>query len=75
MRTTVASTRIATASPSPICLVETFGAITMDRNTATMMAAAAVITRAVRDSPRATAAALSPEESYSSRTRESRNTS
>jgi hypothetical protein len=47
----------------------------MERNTATMMAAAAVITRAVRDSPRATAAALSPEESYSSRTRESRKTS
>ena len=33
------------------------------------------ITRAVRDSPRATAAALSLQESYSSRTRESRNTS
>ena len=38
----------------------TFAASTKDRNTTTMIAAAAVITRAVRASPRATDAALSP---------------
>ena len=43
--------------------------------TAIMIAAAAVITRAVDASPSATAVALSPLTRYSSRTRESRNTS
>ncbi len=45
-RTTVASTRTAAASPRPICLTETSGVSTKDRNTTTMIAAAAEITRA-----------------------------
>ena len=40
-----------------------------------MIVAAAEMTRAVRASPRATAAVLSPVRSYSSRIRDSRNTS
>jgi hypothetical protein len=44
-------------------------------NTVIMISAAAVITRAVAARPSATASALSPERSYSSRIRESRNTS
>jgi len=74
-RTTVASTRTAAASPRPICLTETSGVSTKDRNTTTMIAAAAEITRAVAASPRPTASALSPHRSYSSRILDSRNTS
>jgi hypothetical protein len=44
-------------------------------NTATMINAAAVITRAVRASPAVTAPGVSRPARYSSRTRESRNTS
>ena len=43
--------------------------------TTTMIAAAAVMTRAVEASPSATEPTASPVRSYSSRTRESRNTS
>ena len=46
-----------------------------DPNTQTMIAAAAVMTRAVAASPSATAVALSPVRRNSSRIRESRNTS
>ena len=45
------------------------------KNTAIMMAAAAVITRAVRASPSATAVALSPVRKYSSRIRDNKKTS
>ena len=45
------------------------------RRRTNMIAAAAVITRAVAARPSATATALSPVRSYSSRMRESRNTS
>ena len=46
-----------------------------DPNTTTMIAAAAVMTRAVMASPSATEFAASPVRSYSSLMRESRNTS
>jgi hypothetical protein len=75
IRTSVASMSTATARPRPICFTETFAPATKDRNTTIMIAAAAVITRAVRASPCATEAALSPVASYASRIRESRNTS
>jgi len=74
MRTTVASTRIALASPRPISLSETSGLSAKAPKTATMISAAAVITRAVRASPCATALAVSRRARYSSRTRDSRNT-
>ena len=48
---------------------------TNERNTTTMIAAAAEMTRAVLASPRATEAELSPLMSYASRIRDSRNTS
>jgi hypothetical protein len=41
-------------------LTDTFAPSTKDRNTATMIAAAAEVTRAVADRPPVTAAALSP---------------
>ena len=49
--------------------------LTNDPKTQNMMAAAAVMTRPVRAKPSATAVALSPVRSHSSRMRESRNTS
>ncbi len=49
--------------------------ITNEPKTQNMIAAAAVITRAVWARPSATAVALSPVRSHSSRMRESRNTS
>ena len=75
MRTTVASTRIAVASPRPNSLIVVASPRMKLPNTVTMISAAAVITRAVDASPSATASALSPVRSYSSRMRESRNTS
>ena len=65
----------AAASPSPICLTDTSGVRSNDRNTTTMIAAAAEITRAVAASPRPTARLLSPDRSYSSRIFDSRKTS
>ena len=47
----------------------------MNARKTTMIAAAAVITRAVFASPLVTAACVSPVRRYSSRIRESRNTS
>lgn len=75
MRTMVASMKTAMARPSPKVLMIGSSPSTKDRKIVTMMAAAAVITRAVAARPSATAVALSPERSYSSRTRDSRNTS
>ena len=75
MRTTVASMKIAVARPSPKSLMVVASPSTKLPNTVTMMSAAAVITLAVDASPSATASALSPVRSYSSRIRDSRNTS
>ena len=75
MRTTVASTRTAVASPSPSIFSDGTGLATKLRKTATMMSAAEVTTRPVPASPRATASVLSPVRAYSSRIRDSRNTS
>jgi 5'/3'-nucleotidase SurE len=74
-RTTVASTSTATARPSPMIFSATSGPKTKLPKTHTMIAAAAVMTRAVNANPSATAVALSPLRSYSSRMRDSRNTS
>ena len=61
IRTMVASTKIATARPSPNSLIARSSMpSTKDRKTVTMMAAAAVMTRAVAASPLATARLLSP---------------
>jgi hypothetical protein len=65
----------ATASPSPKTLSTRTPPITNEPNTQNMMAAAAVMTRAVWARPSATAVALSPVLSQFSRMRESRNTS
>jgi len=65
----------ATASPRPICLTATSGVATNPRNTTTMIAAAAEITRAVTDTPRATAAEFWVPPSHAPLILESRNTS
>ena len=76
MRTIVASTRTATASPRPNSLICRMSKpSTKDRNTAIMIAAAAVITRPVVATPLATDSALSRVRLYSSRIRDRRNTS
>ena len=67
--------KIADARPIPNSLRKVSEEKRKARKTTTMMAAAAVITRAVEARPSATASALSPVRSYSSRMRESRNTS
>jgi hypothetical protein len=59
-RVSVASTRIATASPRPISLIAGTPVSTNAPKTATMIAAADVITRALPARPSATARALSP---------------
>ena len=56
-------------------LSDTSGLSAKAPNTATMISAAAVITRAVRARPSVTALAVSPRARNSSRTRLSRNTS
>ena len=73
--TRVASMRMAAARPRPNILAKTSSPRTKDRNTVTMTAAPAVMTRADLASPSATASALSPVLSYSSLIRESRKTS
>ena len=75
IRTIVASMKMAVASPRPISLSTRRSPRTNDMNTAIMIAAAAVMTRAVEARPSATAVALSPLTRYSSRIRDSRNTS
>ena len=67
--------RTATARPSPMSLMARWSVTTKLPNTHTMMAAAAVMTRAVEARPSTTARLLSPERSYSSFTDDSRNTS
>jgi hypothetical protein len=75
IRTIVASTSTAVARPSPIIFVAGSSSSTNPMKTQIMMSAAEVMTRAVDAMPRMTAAPLSPVRTYSSRTRESRNTS
>ena len=75
IRTRVASRAIATAIPTPSCLTTTSTSVAKPRKTATMIAAAAEITRPVEESPRTTLPWASPVSSQSSRIRESRKTS
>lgn len=75
MRTIVASSTIAVARPRPIIFTSGDGLATKLRNTTAMISAAEVITRPVAAMPRATDSVVSPVAAYSSRTRESRNTS
>ena len=74
MRTTVTSTAIAVASPTPIIFTTESASVTKPRKTAVMIAPAVPITPAVRPTAWVTAARASPLRRYSSRTRESRNT-
>src|SRR3954468_18532839 len=74
-RMTVASRKTATARPSPIILTTGSLDSVKARKTLTMMAAAAVMTRAVAVNPRTTLPRLSPPSRHSSRNLESRNTS
>ena len=75
MRTTVASSSTATASPRPISLIARRSPSTKVPNTHTMMAAAAVITRAVLARPSTTAWLLLSPRSTRSFTDDSRKTS
>ena len=75
IRTSVASRNTATARPRPNILIVASSEPTKARKTLIMMIAAEVITRAVEARPSTTDLWLSPFFTYSSRTRESRNTS
>lgn len=75
MRTIVASRNTATASAVPITLMMRSDSSRKLPKTNTMIAAAAVITRAVAARPSATDVFVSPVRSHSSRMRESRKTS
>jgi hypothetical protein len=75
MRTMVASSSTAMASPVPITLMIRFDSSRKLPKTKTMIAAAAVMTRAVAASPSATDSLASPVRSHSSRTRDRRKTS
>ena len=75
IRTTVASMKIAAASPMPNILPKTSLPSTKERKTVIITAAPAVMTLADLARPSATASALSPVLSYSSLIRDSRNTS
>ena len=74
VRTTVASMKIATARPKPICWNITSSPPAMPANTHTMMAAAPVMMPAVRPTPKATASRVSPVWSKRSLMRLMRNT-
>ena len=74
-RMSVASMKIALANPIPNSLMMMLSPSTNDKKNVHMIAAAAVITRAVAESPSATAWPLLPVRRYSSRMRDSRNTS
>jgi hypothetical protein len=74
-RMMVASMTTAAAMPMPMIFKKIWSSKMNAPNTAVMINAAAVITLAVAASPSATAVVLSPVRRYSSRTRESRNTS
>lgn len=52
IRTSVASSMIATAIPTPSCLTTTSTSVAEPRKTATMIEAAAEITRPVEERPR-----------------------
>ena len=71
----VASMRMAAAMPMPMTLRKISGLGMKAAKTATMIAAAAVMTRAVEASPLTTAALLSPVRSHASRIRATRKTS
>jgi len=75
VRTMVASTTTAMPIPTPTAWMMTDRASPKPKNTVAMIAAAPVIKRPVRSRPTATARALSPFRSYSSRTRLSSRTS
>ena len=60
IRTIVASSRIATASPNPICCRNTSRPVLNPRKTTTMISAAPVMIRAVDSTPCATDSRLSP---------------
>ena len=75
IRITVASRKIATAMPTPSIFTTTSTSVAKPRKTATMIAAALVITFPVEASPRITLPCASPVASQSSRTRDRRNTS
>lgn len=74
-RMTTASSRTATARPSPNCWSMRSGLSTNAANTTIMMAAAAVMTLPVAASPSRTACDGSRVRSHSSWTRDTRNTS
>ena len=71
----VASTKIAVARPSPNIFAVGSSPRTKPKKTAIMISAAEVITRPVPAMPRMTDVSLSPVRRYSSRIRDSRNTS
>lgn len=75
MRMTVASSRTATARPSPNILISALSPATKLANTANMIAAAAVMTRALADSPWTMADSLSWSTIHASRMRDRMNTS
>ena len=75
MRTMVASSATATASPMPNILISGDSPRTNEAKTLIMMSAAAVMTRAETAMPCTMLPVGSPEASQSSRTRERMNTS
>jgi hypothetical protein len=75
MRTIVASMKMADAMPTPMTLRTRSGLGTKAAKTATMMAAAAVMTRPVPASPSTMARPLSFVRSHASRIRLTRKTS
>jgi hypothetical protein len=75
MRTTVASTRMPVAKPRPNIFSTGSAPRVNEANTAIITRAAEVMTRAVVVMPVTIDWVLSPEARYSSRTRDSRNTS
>ena len=74
-RTTSAPRKTAAASPKPNSLIVRSLPSMNDRKTQTMIAAAAVITRPVKEMPSATAWVALRCRIHSSRTRETRKTS
>ena len=71
----VASSATASAMPTPMLLIVIVSARAKAAKTVTMIRAAPVITPAVRESPSATAVALSPVRRYDSWMRDRRRTS
>ena len=73
-RTTVASSRIATARPTPSCLKVVIDSVAKTANTATMITAALVTTPAEILMPCATASRVDSPRSCASRIRDTTNT-